>query len=46
MLEKNEQKIGLLFDKVPNKFVPFESEEAFLNLNYYDEFLKYQSECL
>lgn len=46
MLEKNEQKIGLLFDKVPTKFVPFESEESFLNLNYYDEFLKYKSECL
>ncbi|EAH7597707.1 molybdenum cofactor guanylyltransferase [Campylobacter upsaliensis] len=46
MLIKNEQKIRLLFDKVPSKFVPFESEEAFLNLNYYDEFLKYQSECL
>ncbi|ENV1419025.1 molybdenum cofactor guanylyltransferase [Campylobacter helveticus] len=45
MLQKNEQKISLLFDKASTKFVDFESEKAFLNLNYYDEFLKYQSEC-
>lgn len=38
LLEKNEQKIGLLFNRVKTKFVEFENEEAFLNLNFYEEY--------
>ncbi|TEY02758.1 molybdenum cofactor guanylyltransferase [Campylobacter sp. US33a] len=45
LLDQNEQKIQLLFSKVKTKFVEFEDEKPFLNLNFYDEFQKYKSEC-
>lgn len=43
-LEKDEQKIGLLFSKIKTKFVEFENEDAFLNLNFYEEYEKFKSE--
>ncbi|EAL0224250.1 molybdenum cofactor guanylyltransferase, partial [Campylobacter jejuni] len=43
-LEKNEQKIGLLFSEIKTKFVEFEDEDAFLNLNFYEEYEKFKSE--
>ncbi|WP_408608977.1 molybdenum cofactor guanylyltransferase [Campylobacter aviculae] len=43
-LEKNEQKIGLLFSQVKTKFVEFENENTFLNLNFYKEYEKFKSE--
>ncbi|EAJ0864139.1 molybdenum cofactor guanylyltransferase, partial [Campylobacter jejuni] len=42
-LEKNEQKIGLLFSEIKTKFVEFEDEDAFLNLNFYEEYEKFKS---
>lgn len=43
-LEKNEQKIGLLFSKTKTKFVEFEDEKPFLNLNFYEEYEKFKRE--
>ncbi|MBZ7953922.1 molybdenum cofactor guanylyltransferase [Campylobacter sp. W0018] len=43
-LKKNEHKIGLLFSQVKTKFVEFENEDAFLNLNFYQEYEKFKSE--
>ncbi|TKX30554.1 molybdenum cofactor guanylyltransferase [Campylobacter estrildidarum] len=42
--KKNEQKIGFLFSKVKTKFVKFENENAFLNLNFYEEYEKFKRE--
>ncbi len=41
MLEINQQKIGVLFDKVKTKFVEFKDENAFLNLNFYEEYARF-----
>ena len=41
LLEKNEQKIGILFSMVKTQFVEFEDEKAFLNLNFYEEYKKF-----
>ncbi len=43
-LEQNKQKIGFLFSKVKTKFVEFDNEEPFLNLNFYEEYEKFRSE--
>lgn len=43
-LEKNEQKVGFLLSKIKTKFVEFDNEDAFLNLNFYEEYKKFKSE--
>lgn len=43
-LKNNEQKIGILFSKVKTKFVKFEDESVFLNLNFYEEYEKFKRE--
>ncbi|ELO3827995.1 molybdenum cofactor guanylyltransferase [Campylobacter coli] len=44
LLEKNEQKIALLFSKAKTHFVDFEDESPFLNLNFYQEYEQFKSE--
>lgn len=44
LLEKNEQKIALLFSKAKAHFVEFEDETPFLNLNFYQEYEQFKSE--
>ncbi|NHG50274.1 molybdenum cofactor guanylyltransferase [Campylobacter jejuni] len=44
LLEKNEQKIALLFSKAKTRFVEFEDETPFLNLNFYQEYEQFKSE--
>ncbi|HEB9289584.1 TPA: molybdenum cofactor guanylyltransferase [Campylobacter coli] len=44
LLEKNEQKIALLFSKAKTHFVEFEDETPFLNLNFYQEYEQFKSE--
>jgi len=46
LLEKNEQKLGLLFSKARTQFVEFDNEDAFLNLNFPKEYEKFKSEWL
>lgn len=43
-LEKNQQKISNLCDIIKTKFIYFDNEKEFVNLNYYDEFLKWKNE--
>ncbi|MBK1972296.1 molybdenum cofactor guanylyltransferase [Campylobacter sp. TTU-622] len=42
LLEKNEHKIGILFDMVKVKKVYFDNEDAFINLNFYQEYETFQ----
>lgn len=44
LLEKNEQKIALLFSKAKTHFVEFKDETPFLNLNFYQEYEQFKSE--
>lgn len=44
LLEKNEQKIALLFSKTKTHFIEFEDETPFLNLNFYQEYEQFKSE--
>lgn len=43
-LEQDKHKISLLFSQTKTKFVDFESEDAFLNLNFYPQFQKFNEE--
>ncbi|MBM0637749.1 molybdenum cofactor guanylyltransferase [Campylobacter sp. VicNov18] len=44
LLEKQEYKIGLLFSQAQTHFVEFSNEDAFLNLNFYEEYEKFKKE--
>lgn len=41
-LDQDKHKISLLFSQVSTQCVPFESEEAFLNLNFYAQFQNFK----
>ncbi|KAA6229999.1 molybdenum cofactor guanylyltransferase [Campylobacter sp. LR291e] len=41
-LDKNELKIENLLNNIPYKSVEFDDEKSFLNLNFYDDYLKFK----
>ncbi|MCZ0772038.1 molybdenum cofactor guanylyltransferase [Campylobacter hepaticus] len=44
LLEQNQQKLGFLLAQARTKLVEFDNENAFLNLNFYEEYEKFKNE--